>query len=110
SDEFAFYEALAESESARQVLGDQTLSKMAHELTALVRANARIDWTKKESIRAQLRVLVKKLLKRYGYPPDAAHKAFYTVLQQAERLGINVTEGLPESEAAEAETSPKGEV
>lgn len=94
-DEIAFYDALAENESARQVMGDEVLSKMAHELTKLVRTNASIDWTRKASVQAKLRLLVKKLLNRYGYPPDAAKIAIDTVLRQAEQLGINVTSGPP---------------
>lgn len=101
SDEFAFYEALADNQSAREVLGDQALAKLAHELTATVRKNASIDWTKKQSVQAKLRLLVKRLLKERGYPPDASKTAVELVLQQAERLGINVSEGTPEVEADE---------
>lgn len=100
SDEFAFYEALAENESAREVMSDQVLGKMAHELVSLVKKNASIDWTRKASVQAKLRLLVKKLLARYGYPPDAAKLAIDTVLQQAEKLGINVTDSIPPDDAS----------
>lgn len=102
SDEFAFYEALAANESAREVLKDETLSKMAHELTATVRDKASIDWNKRQSVQADLRLAVKKLLRKYGYPPDAAKLAIETVLQQAERLGINLTGGASATEAPDS--------
>lgn len=107
-DEFAFYEALAENASARNVMGDEVLSKIAHELTATVRQNTSIDWTRKQSIQAKLRLLVKKLLNKYGYPPDAAKRAIETVLQQAERMGINVTDGIPEQGVEEEPPASTG--
>ena len=99
TEEFAFYEALADNQSAREVLGDKVLSQMAHELTRLVRQNATIDWTQKRSVQAKLRALVKRLLRRYEYPPDAEQKATETVLEQAKLLGINVTDGGSDSPA-----------
>jgi type I restriction enzyme R subunit len=111
SDEFAFYEALAANESAREVLKDDVLSKMAHELTATVRSKASIDWNKRQAVQAELRLAVKKLLKKYGYPPDAAALAIETVLEQAKRLGINLTEGAssdePESIPPESGEAPR---
>ena len=69
-----------------RVLGDETLRKIAQELVATVRQNVAIDWTIRENVRAQLRVLVKRILRKYGYPPDKQEKATQTVLEQAEVL------------------------
>ena len=69
-----------------KVLGDETLRTIARELVATVRANVSIDWTVRENVRAQLRVLVKRILRKYGYPPDKQEKATITVLEQAEVL------------------------
>ena len=72
-----------------QVLGDATLRAIAQELVRTVRANVTIDWTLRENVRAQLRVLVKRILRKYGYPPDKQEKATLTVLEQAEVLSAN---------------------
>ena len=85
-DELAFYDALEVNDSAVRVLGDQTLRAIARELVATVRKNVTIDWTLRENVRAQLRVLVKRILRKYGYPPDKQEKATRTVLEQAEVL------------------------
>ena len=85
-DEVAFYDALANNESARQVLGDETLKTIARELVDTVRKNVSIDWTMRESVQAKLRVLVKRTLRKYGYPPDKQQKATETVLDQAKLL------------------------
>ncbi len=85
-DELAFYDALGASESAVAVLGDAELLAIARELTEQVRANVTIDWTLRENVRAQLRVLVKRILRRHGYPPDRQEKAVALVLEQAEVL------------------------
>ena len=85
-DELAFYDALETNDSAVSVLGDDTLRIIAQELVKTVRANVTIDWTIRENVRAQLRVLVKRILRKYGYPPDKQEKATQTVLQQAELL------------------------
>ncbi len=85
-DELAFYDALETNDSAVKVLGDETLRAIARELVATVRANVTIDWTVRENVRAQLRVLVKRILRKYGYPPDKQEKATQTVLEQAEVL------------------------
>lgn len=85
-DEVAFYDALETNDSAVAVLGDQALRAIAQELVKTVRANVTIDWTIRENVRAQLRVLVKRILRKYGYPPDKQEKATQTVLQQAELL------------------------
>jgi type I restriction enzyme R subunit len=85
-DEVAFYDALEANDSAVKVLGDETLRAIARELVSTVRANVTIDWTVRENVRAQLRVLVKRILRKHGYPPDKAEKATQTVLEQAEVL------------------------
>jgi type I restriction enzyme, R subunit len=85
-DEVAFYDALEVNDSAVQVLGDETLRKIAQELVQAVRNNVTIDWTLRESVRANMRVTIKRILRRYGYPPDKQEKASQTVLEQAEVL------------------------
>ena len=85
-DEVAFYDALETNDSAVKVLGDEALRIIARELVATVRANVTIDWTVRDNVRAQLRVLVKRILRKYGYPPDLQEKATQTVLEQAEVL------------------------
>ena len=85
-DEIAFYDALCESDSAVMEIGDDTLKQIAQELVAMLRKNTTIDWTLKEQVRAKLRVYVKKLLNKYGYPPDKQEQATKTVLEQAEIL------------------------
>ncbi len=85
-DEIAFYDALEVNDSAVKVLGDDTLRDIARELVRSVKANVTIDWTVRENVRAQLRVLVKRILCRYKYPPDKQEQATRTVLQQAELL------------------------
>jgi type I restriction enzyme R subunit len=85
-DELAFYDALETNDSAVKVLGDTTLRAIARELVETVRNNVTIDWTLRENVRAQLRVLVKRILRKHGYPPDKQEKATQTVLEQAEVL------------------------
>ncbi|NPV82709.1 MAG: type I restriction endonuclease subunit R [Candidatus Aminicenantes bacterium] len=85
-EELAFYDALETSDSAVRVLGDETLKTIARELVAAVRNNVTIDWQVRESVRAGLRVIVKRILRKYGYPPDKQEKATQTVLEQAEAL------------------------
>ena len=85
-DELAFYDALETNDSAVKVLGDETLRTIARELVATVRNNVTIDWTLRENVRARLRVLVKRILRKHGYPPDKQEKATQTVLEQAEVL------------------------
>lgn len=85
-DELAFYDALETNDSAVAVLGDETLRCIARELVKAVRANVTIDWTVRENVRAQLRVIVKRILRKHGYPPDKQEKATVTVLEQAEVL------------------------
>jgi len=85
-EELAFYDALETNDSAVRVLGDEVLCTIARELVKTVRANVTIDWTVRENVRAHLRVLVKRILRKYGYPPDKQEKATQTVLEQAEAL------------------------
>ena len=85
-DELAFYDALEANDSAVQVLGDETLRGIARELVETVRGNVTIDWTLRENVRANLRRLVKRILRMHGYPPDKQEKATNTVLEQAEVL------------------------
>ncbi len=88
-DEVAFYDALEVNDSAVKVLGDETLKGIARELVETVRANATIDWTVRETVRAKLRVMVKRILRKYGYPPDKQEKATRTVLEQAELIAAD---------------------
>jgi len=85
-EELAFYDALAASQGPQAVLGDEALRVIAQELVRVVRANVTVDWTVRENARANLRVLVKRLLRKYGYPPDKREKAAGTVIEQAEAL------------------------
>jgi type I restriction enzyme R subunit len=85
-DEVAFYDALEVNDSAVKVLGDETLRTIARELVKTVRQNTSIDWNVRENVRAHIKVLVKRILRKYGYPPDKQEKATQTVLEQAEVL------------------------
>jgi type I restriction enzyme R subunit len=85
-DERAFYDALEVNDSAVKILGDKTLKIIAQELVSTVRKNVSIDWTLRENARAKIRVLVKRILRKYGYPPDKQEKATDTVLEQAETI------------------------
>jgi type I restriction enzyme R subunit len=85
-DELAFYDALEVNDSAVKVLGDETLRTIARELVESVRNNVTIDWAVKESARAKMRTIVRRLLRKHGYPPDKQEKATQTVIEQAELL------------------------
>jgi len=85
-DELAFYDALETNDSAVKVMGDEALKAIAKELADTVRRNVTIDWTMRENVRAQLRVYVKRILRKYGYPPDKQEKATQTVMEQTEVL------------------------
>ena len=85
-EELAFYDALETNDSAVKVLGDETLRAIACELVETVRNNVTIDWTMRENVRAKLRTMVRRILRRHGYPPDKQEKATKTVLEQAEAL------------------------
>lgn len=91
-EELAFYDALETNDSAVKVLGNETLRTIARELVETVRRNVTIDWTLRENVRAQLRVLVKRILRKHGYPPDKQEKATQTVLEQAEVLSAEWAE------------------
>jgi len=85
-DEVAFYDALETNDSAVKVLGDEKLAMIARELTQTIRNSVTIDWTVRENVRAQIRVKVRRLLAKWGYPPDKRERAVETVLRQAELL------------------------
>ena len=87
--EEAFYDALADNKSAREVLGNHTLCKLAKILVEKVKASTTIDWQIKESVRAKLRVIIKRVLKKHGYPPDQEKLATENILKQAELLSNN---------------------
>lgn len=86
-DEVKFYDALTNNESAVKELTDETLKKIAHELTENLKKNISVDWQQRESVRAALRLMVKRILRKYKYPPDQAEEAVELVLQQVETLG-----------------------
>ncbi|AUN96248.1 type I restriction endonuclease subunit R [Pseudazoarcus pumilus] len=86
-DELRFYDALADNESAVRELNDETLKKIAHELTENLRRNLGVDWHQRESVRAKLRLMVKRILRKYKYPPDQQATAIETVLEQARAMG-----------------------
>ena len=86
-DEIRFYDALADNESAVRELSDETLKKIAHELTDNLRKNLTVDWSQRESVRATLRLMVRRILRKYKYPPDQQDGAVELVLRQAEALG-----------------------
>ena len=85
-DELAFYDALETNDSAVAVLGDEILKTIARDVAKIIRSSTTIDWTMREEVQAQMRVLVKRILKKYGYPPDNAKKATDTVLEQAKLM------------------------
>jgi len=85
-DELAFYDALANNEASVRELGDETLAKIAHELTESLRQNVSVDWSSRDSVRAKLRLMVKRILRKYKYPPDQQEEAAQLVLDQAETL------------------------
>lgn len=84
--EKAFYDALEQNESSVRDLGDEILKKIAQELTEYLRKSAKIDWTKRESVRAAIKIQIKRILRKYKYPPDKQAEAIERVLEQAERV------------------------
>ena len=92
-DEYAFYTALAENESAVEVLGNEELALIAREVLKIVQRNTTIDWTEKKSVRANLRRMVKRILRKYGYPPDKQDRAVELVIQQAELSAYEMAAG-----------------
>ena len=85
-EEIGFYDALAKNESAVEIMGDDRLKVIAHELLMSLKSNITVDWAHRAAARARMRVLVKRILRKYGYPPDLQDAAVQTVLQQAEAL------------------------
>ena len=85
-DELAFYDALAENESARDVMEDAVLKQIARELTSAIKNNISVDWAIRESVQAKMRMTIKKLLKKYGYPPDKSAKAVEIVMEQTKLM------------------------
>jgi len=90
--EYAFYTAVANNDSARDLMQQDKLRELAVVLTETIRQNATIDWTIKESVKAKLRVSIKRLLRKYGYPPDMQKLATDTVLKQAEMIALELAE------------------
>ena len=88
----AIYNALEVNDSAVKLLGDEILREIARELTKTIRNNISIDWTLKESVQAKMRMIVKRILKKYVYPPDKQKKATETVLEQASLICKDLTE------------------
>lgn len=89
----AFYDALEVNDSAVKALGDATLRTIARDLVKAVRNNLSIDWTMRENVRANLRVIIKRILRKHGYPPDKQERATATVLEQLEALSRAWTAG-----------------
>lgn len=89
TEEIAFYDALASHETAKEVMGDKELRAIAHELTKTVKDNMSVDWSKRDSAKAKMRVQVRRLLKKYGYPPDLQKMAVEQVVEQAELMASN---------------------
>lgn len=89
-EEFAFYEALVANPKVLEEMQDSILVDMAHELTEMIRKNRTVDWDKKESARAAIRSMVKRLLRKYKYPPDKAQGAIDIVIKQAELMSNNM--------------------
>jgi type I restriction enzyme R subunit len=87
-EEIAFYDALAENDSAREAMGEPALRVIAHELVQVIKGNVSTDWMHRDSARARIRVHVKRLLRKYGYPPDLQDGAVQNVLQQAEAWSV----------------------
>jgi type I restriction enzyme R subunit len=88
-EEFALYEALAGNESVVDAMGNDSLKVLAHELLVSLRGSASVDWSHRESARARMRVLVKRILRKHGYPPDLQDAAVQTLLRQAEALSAS---------------------
>lgn len=89
--EYAFYSALEVNDSAVAVLGDEILRHIARELVDTVRSNTSIDWTVRENVQAKMRIAVKKILRKHGYPPDMEKKATDTVIQQAKLMAEDLS-------------------
>ena len=88
----AFYDVVAENEAAVDVMGDDVLAQIARDLVAAMRRDTRIDWTVREDVRAKLRTTIRRLLRKYGYPPDEQPEAIVRVMQQMETLAPKYAE------------------
>jgi len=88
-DELAFYDALAENESAREVMGDEILMQIAKDLTVSIKKNLSVDWAIRDNVQAKMRMIVKRLLKKYGYPPDKTERALDVVMEQTKKMCEN---------------------
>jgi type I restriction enzyme R subunit len=106
-DELAFYDALAENESAKEVMGDDILKQIARDLTEAIRKNLSIDWSIRASVQAKMKMIIKRLLKRYGYPPDKTPKAVEIVMEQAKLMCQNESSGVRYQYQIEKEDLPK---
>ena len=89
--EYAFYTAIANNDSARELMEKDKLRELAVALFEKVKANASIDWTIKESVKSKLKVIVKRTLRKFGYPPDMQKLATETILKQAELIAAEIT-------------------
>ncbi|RMH57993.1 MAG: HsdR family type I site-specific deoxyribonuclease [Candidatus Hydrogenedentota bacterium] len=105
-DEVAFYDALADNESARDIMGDEKLRFLAQELVSRVKQSVSIDWQVRQNARAQIRILVKRILRKHGYPPDMQQRATELVLEQAEVLCKDWSEEAPSTKDEGLESSP----
>jgi type I restriction enzyme R subunit len=90
-DELAFYDALAENDSAKEVMSDEILKQIARDLTVAIRDSVTVDWAIRDSVQAKMKMTVKRLLKKYGYPPDKTEKAVEIVLEQTKLMCENET-------------------
>lgn len=88
-DELAFYNTLAHNDAAREMLGDETLKQIARELTAAIKNDIRVDWAIRESVQAKMRMTIKRLQNKYGYPPDQSEKAVAVALEQTKLMCQN---------------------
>jgi type I restriction enzyme R subunit len=93
ADEIAFYDAITQNGSAVLELGDEMLRMLTHEVVEAVKQKAKLDWAKKESVRAEMRAAVKRLLRKYKYPPDRQESAVSLVIEQAELFAHELVEG-----------------
>ena len=88
-DELAFYDALADNESAREIMGEEILKQIARDLTVSIKNNISVDWAIRESVQAKMKMIIKRLLKKYGYPPDQSAKAVDIVMEQTKLMCLN---------------------
>ena len=88
-DELAFYDALADNESAKEIMGDDILKQIARDLTSAIKGSVTIDWSIRDSVQAKMKMVVKRVLKKYGYPPDKQEKAVEIVMEQTKLMCEN---------------------